>query len=244
MAVATGSRQATSLEALIGYFALALRSEGKRPKTLRYYIGHLKLFLSYARAQGWQDIGDIDAWAIRQFLAYVREPSNPLGRKQPPETSREESRAFNHWRALTALFGFLRRERLILEDPLENIRLPRPAPQNLSVYSREEIERINRLCLLDFRIAPTKKSRAVAARNHALFLVALDTGLRLSELAGVQAEDVDPEGGVIKVRRRKGGKSGMVRVGMDRSLPPLPGPGAEIRVVPQKGYGGLPNAPT
>jgi len=165
MVVAVGTRPGTSLEALIGYFELALRSEGKSPKTVDYYVGHLKLFLGYALGQGWKDIGDVDAWAVRQFLAYVREPANPLGSRSCPR-SRGETRAFHHYRALTAFLSFLKRERLALEDPLENIRLRCPPPQNLSVYSREELDRINRLCLLDFRVAPTRKSRPVAVRQR------------------------------------------------------------------------------
>ncbi|MEK7848505.1 MAG: site-specific integrase, partial [Chloroflexota bacterium] len=56
--------------------------------------------------------------------------------------------------------------------------------------------------------------RGEAARNHSPFLVVLGTGLRLSELAGLLVEDVQSETGVIKIRQRKGGKGGMVRVGV------------------------------
>lgn len=213
MATHTGTRHGTSLRSLINYFELAQRSEGKSPKTVRYYVDHLRLFQGYAQTQGWEDIDEVDTWAVRQFLAHVRDLSNLLGSRRPTSTASGESRAFNHWRALRAFFGFLKRERLVQEDPLENIHIRRPPPQNLSVYSRDELDCINRLCLLDFRSATTKRSRSLAARNHALFLTALDTGLRLSEITAIQVEGVDLETGVIRVKRGKGGKGRLVRVG-------------------------------
>ncbi|MEE9202514.1 MAG: tyrosine-type recombinase/integrase, partial [Dehalococcoidia bacterium] len=214
MVTVRGARPGTSLEVLTGYFALALRSEGKSPKTVSFLMQHLRLFRGYACSQGWEDIRDVDAWALRQFLAYVRDPENLLGTRRCPR-AHGPTRAFHHYKALRAFFDFLKRERLILEYPLENVRLRCPPPQNLSVYSQEELARINRLCALDFKVAPTKKSRAVAARNHALFLAVLDTGLRLAELAGLLVDDVDPETGVIRVRRGKGGKGRLVRVGQE-----------------------------
>lgn len=87
MATYTGTRHGTSLRSLINYFELAQRSEGKSPKTIRYYVDHLRLFQGYAQTQGWEDIGDIDAWAVRQFLAYVRDLSNPLGIRRPAVTA-------------------------------------------------------------------------------------------------------------------------------------------------------------
>jgi len=159
MAMSTGTRRGTSLEGLINYFELAQRSEGKSPKTVGFLLGHLKLFLGYARDQGWVELQDIDRRGPR---------------------ARGPSRAFHHYKALRSFFGFLKQERLVLEDPLENIRLRCPPP---------------------------------AARNHALFLAALDTGLRLSELTDIQVEGVDLETGVTRVKRGKGGKGRLVRVG-------------------------------
>lgn len=214
MALATGTQRGTSLESLVSYFQLALESEGKTPKTIRYYVNPLRLFLGYASTQGWYDVHDIDAWALRQFLAYLRNPANPLG-KRCSHRSREYSRPFHYWRALRAFFQFLNRERLVLEDPLQNIRLHRHPPENTAVYSPDELARIDHLCQQDFRVAPTKKSRAIAARNHAMFLVVLDTGLRLAELASLSIDDLVAETGIIRVRRGKGGKSRLVRAGTE-----------------------------
>ncbi len=79
MVVIKGDSRSSRLESLFSYFELFLKSEGNSPKTLSYYGGHLKLFLDYAREQEWHQVQAADAWAIRQFLAYVPNPANCLG---------------------------------------------------------------------------------------------------------------------------------------------------------------------
>jgi site-specific recombinase XerD len=50
-------------------------------------------------------------------------------------------------------------------------------------------------------------------RNKAILCVFLDTGLRVSELANLTIDDLSADDGGILVRRGKGGKQRIVRIG-------------------------------
>ncbi len=57
-----------------------------------------------------------------------------------------------------------------------------------------------------------KNDKFLGSRNRAIILILLDSGLRVSELAGIHLEDVDTERGWIKVKG-KGAKERVVRIG-------------------------------
>jgi integrase len=76
---------------------------------------------------------------------------------------------------------------LIPRNATEAVNAPRPAPKEMRPLSPDEARR-----LLEF---------AHGDRLEALYVLAVHTGARQGELLGLKWEDVDLEGGVIRIRR-------------------------------------------
>src|SRR5215218_3671958 len=76
---------------------------------------------------------------------------------------------------------------LIPRNPADNVKAPRPTPKEMHPLSASEAHK-----LLE------------AARGdslEALYVLAIHTGMRQGELLGLKWEDVDLEGGVVRIRR-------------------------------------------
>ena len=168
----------------------------------------------------------IDAYAadLRQLLGYL----------SPPETAPPEPRAIDllmlrEWLAalygegLTAvtirrklaavrgLFGFLLREGVVTVNVARLVRTPK-APQKLpEVMTAEQVN-----TLID-GVASTSLERPFPARDRAIFELLYGCGVRVSELAGLNLEDLDRAERWLRVRG-KGRKERQV---------PLPGKAAE-----------------
>ena len=85
------------------------------------------------------------------------------------------------------------------------LKAPQPAP--IEPYRPEHIDSILKVLDYDWQIAETQRQKMLAARNRAIFLVFLESGLRLEELARLQLEDIDLGRKRIIVRFGKMGKS-------------------------------------
>jgi integrase/recombinase XerC len=115
-----------------------------------------------------------------------------LNKKLAPQTVETVFRKSKTW------FEFLVREEILMVNPfngLKNIKLDRTVLPHLK---QAEVEHILK--------AIGKPRTLIELRNALIFHTALDTGLRLSELADLEREDLDlPR---LIVRRGKMGPSG------------------------------------
>lgn len=105
--------------------------------------------------------------------------------------------------SLRALYRFLLSEGRVDSDPTADLgvpKLPRSLPKAIPL---EDIER-----LIDL-----PDSSPLGRRDKALIEVLYGTGVRISELAALDLDDVDLEGGSVLVRAGKGNKSRMVPMG-------------------------------
>ncbi len=93
--------------------------------------------------------------------------------------------------ALRGLFGFLKKEGLMQQDPSTGIDLPKTGLKLPVVLSRREVER-----LLD---SPDRKS-ARGCRDAAMLELAYGSGLRVSELVNCTMRQINLEAGYILVR--------------------------------------------
>jgi integrase/recombinase XerC len=120
------------------------------------------------------------------------------------------ARALAAWRAFSR---FCVRRGLIAQDPARAIpfpRLPKRLPRTLPANDLKEA--LDRLAAADDRSAP---------RDRALLELAYSSGLRLSELVGLNRGDVDRGAGLVRVRG-KGRRERIVPVG-DGALRSLEG---------------------
>ena len=115
-------------------------------------------------------------------------------------SGRSLARALSAWRAF---YRFLvEHDRSLAEDPTAGIRAPKSARRLPSALSPDEAARLVTIAGDD----------PLAVRDRALFELAYSSGLRLSELAGLDVGGCDPASGEVRVLG-KGSKERIVPVG-------------------------------
>ncbi|WP_024334937.1 site-specific tyrosine recombinase/integron integrase [Desulfotignum balticum] len=178
--------------------------KGYSPHTCRAYRSDILDFLQFVA--DWSDDPDpstdvqthfeahaaqVDRQTLKQYLA-----SRVRAGKQKRTLSRRLS-------ALKAFFDFLVREKQMLANPADGIPFPklgRPIPRVLTV---DDVFR-----LLD----SIKTGTWLEKRNHAMFETFYSTGMRISEIHGLNMDHIDFHNQVIRVSG-KGGKQRIVPVG-------------------------------
>jgi len=106
-------------------------------------------------------------------------------------------------RALRAFFNWLYREGYTQENRLARLKPPRAQTKVAEVLTPEEIARV---------LAAIDQNTAAGARDYAMLMLFLDSGLRCSELTALKLADLNIEGGYLKVMG-KGGKERVVPFG-------------------------------
>jgi site-specific recombinase XerD len=89
------------------------------------------------------------------------------------------------------------------ENRLKNLRLPKAPVKMIEPLTKEEIHKIT---------STINMSSPTGVRNHAILILALDTGLRASEIVGIKLSGLNLEKGNIKVMG-KGAKERIVPIG-------------------------------
>ncbi len=160
--------------------------------TLKAYgrdIGQFAKFFSDAgRGERADDVTRLD---IRAFLAYLSEGN--IGRRT---VARKLS-------SLRSLFKYLVARKRVASDPCAGIRsgrLPKTLPKFLS---EEQVEQL---------VTAPEGNDHLAARDRAILETLYSSGLRVSELTGLDRRDVDRVGEVVKARG-KGKKERLVPIG-------------------------------
>lgn len=186
------------MEQSIGQFTNYLRNErNASPHTLRNYLSDLAQMQAFLLerelcldANGAVDVGKIEIHAVRAFLASLAKDrkKSSIGRKVA---------------ALKGFFRFLLATKRIEKDPLLLIQSPKqdkPLPTFLSVDDAFQ--------LLD----GIKIESGLDIRDLAVLEVFYSTGIRVSELVGLNWADIDIQLGIVRVVG-KGSKERIVPIG-------------------------------
>jgi integrase/recombinase XerC len=182
------------LEPQIKAFERYLRVEkNASAHTCRNYLHDLREFDRFCKERHPKDIaaaGDISNLSIRGYLAF-------LSRKNK-KTS--QSRKLS---CLKSFFKFLLREGVVLHNPAQPVRTPRHEknlPRHMTV---DEV-----FAFLD----SVPDETLIQARDKSALEVLYSTGIRVSELVGMNRDGLELRSGAIKVQG-KGGKERMVPIG-------------------------------
>jgi integrase/recombinase XerC len=168
------------------------------PSTIRAYANDLKQFTAFLRpvAVGAEerplDPADFTLRTVRSFLSHLSVrglQSTSLARKLA---------------TLRSFFRYLNREGVMEGNPAKTIPSPATALKLPPILTVDETFR-----LLD---GPGVSPKSLL-RDRAMFELLYSSGLRVSELVGLNREDLDSEGGVVRVRG-KGRKERLVPVGL------------------------------
>jgi integrase/recombinase XerD len=183
---------ATPLDPALDLFLAHVRVEkGLADNSVEAYGRDLRRYLDHLAAmgiRGWDGVGRTE---IRAHLA---------------ELTRRGISARSQARALSAIRSFhrlLAAERVAPADPSDEIDAPRPGRRLPELLSHAEIERL--------LAAPDPRS-AAGRRDRAMLELLYATGLRVSELIGLEVNDLDLERRIL-VARGKGRKERLVPVG-------------------------------
>lgn len=186
------------MEDLIEQYGVHLRSERNcSPHTLRGYLSDLRQFHGYLLDEGLCQDGEkkidlqaIDRQVVRAYLGALA------------KTCRKSSLA----RKVAALKGFFRylvEEKRLAHNPLSVFATPKqekPLPVFLSV---DDVFRL---------LGGIQRAGVPGLRDRAILEVLYSTGVRVSELVGLNWEDVDFNLGILRVVG-KGAKERIVPVG-------------------------------
>jgi integrase/recombinase XerC len=168
------------------------------PHTLRNYRSDLLQFRDYlagGQPQATIDLKSVDALRIRGFLAALFE-------RQKKKTSIARKLA-----AVRAFFKFLRRERVLAENPAVMVSTPKLAKTLPRIMTEEELN-----SFLDRVAEATKVGPPVMLRDRAMLELLYASGLRVSELVGLDLRSVN-FGDEMLLVRGKGRKERIVPFG-------------------------------
>ena len=179
------------------------------PYTVRNYTNDLLDFFHFLRDKGVDSLNEVDRYVLRDYLSHQIEAGFARG-----SIARKLS-------AIRSFFRYLQREEIIATSPVANTsspKLDRRLPSFLTV------EEVNRLLEAPDLAAPQ------GLRDRALLELLYASGLRVSELASLKLEQVNPDTREIRVWG-KGSKERVVLIGepaaralttyLDRSRPQL-----------------------
>ena len=189
--------------ALEGYW-LARRRD-LSPHTVRDYE------LTFRRFREFIGGGEVTIKAIRRghverFLNYLRD-----------DLGLSAKTVGNHWIALSSFWSWAADE-LGAAQVLHTVRRPVAKQRIVQPYTQDEVRRLLDACV-SMRAWSRRTNthvpgaRPTAARDQALILVLLDTGIRAAELSALKVRDFDRKQGRLVILCGKGGKQRQVFAG-------------------------------
>jgi site-specific recombinase XerD len=200
------TRASPTIEDLIRSFRLNNMADNKSQSTVRWYEDILMSFYKYLKENG--QAAGIDSFNIesaRKYVLYLRGRNRFDGHPHIPQhdTPLSPQTIRGHIRGLKAFSSWLYREHCTDENRLKYLKIPRVPSTLVEPLTDQEINQI---------ISGINRDSATGSRNHAIFVMALDNGLRASELADIELGQLDLKGGYIKVMG-KGAKERIVPIG-------------------------------
>jgi site-specific recombinase XerD len=151
---------------ILEQYRFHMRARNLSPRTIEAAGDYLKPFLAA------YDPFVVTKADLEQYLAAMFERCKP-------------STVWTAWRHLRSFFGWLRAEGDIETNPMEGVAKPIVPDVEIPCLTNEEIKRLFGAC------SGTTRS---LKRDRALLAVMLDTGIRLSEVARLQIQDLGPNG--------------------------------------------------
>lgn len=172
---------------------LDLRVANRAEKTIRIYGDTLRQFEAFLREMGMP----LDPASLtREYVAHYLESLQKAGKAEATVAAR--------YRALRRYFRWLVGKGEIKESPMRLMQEPKISETMAKVLTEDEVKKLLRACA---------GSLWVDKRDRALIRLAVDAGLRRTELADLRLDDVDPRAGIVRVRRGKGGRERLAAIG-------------------------------
>ncbi len=171
---------------------------GLSENTLEAYRRDLRRYVGFLERREVRTLRDIDERTIRSFVASISASTH--GPEAAPYRATSVARTLS---AVRSFHRFLLREGVTERDPAAAVaqpRLPRSLPRPLPV---DDVRRL---------LEAPEESSPTGVRDRAILELLYGSGLRISELTGMDVDDIDLEEGSLRVLG-KGGKEREVPLG-------------------------------
>lgn len=150
-----------------------------RPATIRYYEREITYFHR-----------DVEVTFVEEVTFDVIKEGIKTMQNHNLKTSTINSRL----RAIRAFYNHLFDYKVIKYNPVEHLKLLRDREPIIETYSVKQIRQLLATCDL---------TTFVGLRDYTIIYLLFDTGIRLSEVAGIEIDDIQFAEGVIRIRRTK-----------------------------------------
>jgi len=192
---------ALELRNLIQGFKLSCQTECKSPKTIEWYTSFLDRFHNFLERNNCPtDVNYLNRSHIRDFIRYLQVEARVPHTGTPLSTATIQG----YIRTLKAFFSWATREEYLKSNPMAVIPMPKSPTKIISTFTDEQMAKLTDVCL---------RSNGNGHRNLTILFLFLDSGLRVSELVGIELADIDLSEGHIVIRQGKGKKERIVPVG-------------------------------
>lgn len=170
---------AARLEDLAASFGRHLRAEGRSDRTITIYGQAVRFFAAWLEEQGRDPVlEEFSRAAIREWLAQLMDVN-------------EESTVKTRYRGLFRFCRWLVDEGELEQHPMAGLSPPEPTSKPVPVLTDDELAALIKTC----------GTREFAdRRDEALMRLLLDCGIRVSELVGLDVDDLDLDQGMTLVR--------------------------------------------
>jgi len=181
----------TTLGGQLQILLLTCKVNGLSPRTIADYGEKIGRFVAFCKVQGINEPKQLTPHHIRLFLLFLQERI-------------KASSVHDYYGCVHRFINWLVEEEVLKESPMERMKPPKVPRQVIQPFTRDHVVRMLTVCGDTF----------IGCRNQAIVKTFVDTGLRLSELAGIQLTDLDFDNGTIKVMG-KGAKERRVRMSQE-----------------------------
>jgi integrase/recombinase XerC len=199
------------MKSAVGQFLNYLRSvRNASPHTLRSYENDLSQFVAFLTPPGTETpaLADVTHLMIREFVAHLH------------DLSLEKSSIARKLAAIRSFFKFAVREGMVIRNPARLVATPKLPKRIPSVLSAEDLN-----AFLDAVVAgpasdsgrrkragASAENRVLVRRDRAILELLYASGLRVSELTGLNLADMDRKELMLRVRG-KGNKERIIPYG-------------------------------
>jgi integrase/recombinase XerC len=174
-------------------FLTYLRNERNvSPQTVRGYLADLEQLSDFL---GDKELSAVDHQTLRQFIA-------DLMRRKAKKSSIARKLS-----AIRSFFRYLNREGILTKNPARLVATPRREKRLPAVLTVDDALR-----LMDSPHSKNPENHSIVLRDRAVLETLYSTGIRASELIGMNQEDLDRHGNLIRIRG-KGRKERIVPIG-------------------------------
>ena len=182
-------------DAIRAFLTFLTYERGASPETLRAYESDLVQFSGFLRAQAadhsMPSVDAIDALTVRHYLGWLDR------QKQAPASLGRKLATLRSW------FRFLQREGTVMHNPAAAVGTPKRPKTLPRVLLKDEADAL---------MEGAAGEDVWSDRDRAILETLYSTGVRVSELVGMNDDDLNLVEGVVRVRG-KGKKERLVPIG-------------------------------